>query len=105
MGSHRITFKKAMKTDKELVQGWLKKAHVKEYWDNSEEIWENFESYMKGHKMLFDYWICSCDKVPFGLLITSDASEPEPGLKQTPDHLGQRSILCGFLPTGTCAQS
>lgn len=83
----KITFKKAAKSDKDLVKGWLKKSHLKEYWDNREEMWENFESYLKGHKMLFDYWICSYDKQPFGLILTSDAAEPQSDQKQTPDHV------------------
>ncbi len=86
MDIDKITFKKAQKSNKDLVQGWLKKAHVKEYWDNSEEMWENFESYLKGRKVLFDYWICFYDKVPFGMIMTSDASEPEPGQKEPLDH-------------------
>jgi RimJ/RimL family protein N-acetyltransferase len=86
MDTQKITFKKALKTDKDLVRGWLKKSHVKEYWDNTEEIGENFESYLKGSKALFDYWICLYDKVPFGLIITSDASTPEPGQNETPDY-------------------
>jgi RimJ/RimL family protein N-acetyltransferase len=84
--NQKITFKKALKADKDLVHGWLKKPHVKEYWDNSEEMWENFENYLKGHKVLFDYWICYYDKEPFALIITSDASEPESGEQNTPDH-------------------
>ncbi len=87
MDSQKITFKKAAKTDKKLVREWLDKPHVKEYWDNSKEMWDNFESYLKGSKILFDYWICLFNKEPFGLIMTSDASEPDPVTKEVLDYM------------------
>lgn len=84
MINQSISFKKALKTDKDLIRKWLKAAHVQEYWENSELIWDHFEHYLKGAH-LFDFWICSADKKPFGLIITSDASAPESGQKHTPD--------------------
>jgi RimJ/RimL family protein N-acetyltransferase len=87
MDNKKIKFKKASKPDKELIRSWLKKPHLKEYWDNPEEILENFDAYLKGNKTLYEYWICSHDKTPFGLIITSDASKPDPGQKNTPDHI------------------
>ena len=87
MDAQKITFKEATKADKKLVRGWLDKPHVKEYWDNSKKMWDNFESYLKGDKILFDYWICSYDKEPFGLIMTSDASEQDPDTKKQEDHL------------------
>lgn len=84
----KITFRKALKADdKELIKSWFKKPHLKGYWDNSEEIWDNFESYLKGQKSLYDYWICSYDKAPFALILTSDASEPRLDQRQAPDHV------------------
>lgn len=81
----KITFKKATKADKDLITGWLKKSHVKEHWDNPEELLEDFETFLKGKKLRHEYWICSYDKQPFALLLTIDASEPEPGQRQTSD--------------------
>lgn len=86
MDAKKITFKLATKANKTLVREWLDKPHVKEYWDNSKKMWDNFESYIKGDKILFDYWICYYDKKPFGLIMTSDASEPDPDTKKQLDH-------------------
>lgn len=73
-----ISFRKLKKSDSELLKSWFNKSHVKEFWDNSSEMWENVESYLNGHKILYDYWIGFFDKDPFCLIITSDASENDP---------------------------
>ncbi|MBS0604196.1 MAG: GNAT family N-acetyltransferase [Verrucomicrobia bacterium] len=86
MESKKITFKKAVKTDKKLIKSWFDKPHVKEYWDNSKEMWDNVESYLEGDKILFDYWICLYDKEPYGLIMTSDAAEPDPRTKKQLDY-------------------
>ncbi len=86
MDTKKITFKLATKGDKELVHSWYDKPHVKEYWDNSKEMWNNFKSYLQGDKELFDYWICSYDKKPYGLILTSDAAESDPKTKKQLEH-------------------
>jgi RimJ/RimL family protein N-acetyltransferase len=73
----KISFRKAAKNDLELLKAWFNKPHVKEFWDNSKEMWENVESYLNGHKVLYDYWIGLFEKAPFCLIITSDASEKD----------------------------
>ena len=74
----KITFRKAIKSDKDLLKNWFNKPHVQKFWDNSPEMWENVESYLNGKKVLYDYWIGSFEKAPFCLIITSDASEYDP---------------------------
>ncbi len=73
----KITFRKAVKADKKLVHEWLDKPHIKEYWDASKKMRENFDSYLKESKPFLDFWICSLDKEPFGLIKASDATEPD----------------------------
>jgi RimJ/RimL family protein N-acetyltransferase len=82
----KISFRKAQKADKKLLKEWFNKPHVKEFWDNRQKMWDNCEAYLNGHKELFDYWICLYDSEPFGLMMTSDASEPNKGKDQAPDH-------------------
>lgn len=70
-----ISFRGAVKSDEDLLLSWFNKSHVKEFWDNSSERWENVESYLKGNKILYDYHIGLFDGYPYCLIITSDASE------------------------------
>lgn len=86
MDNKKITFKKAISADKKLVYEWLDKPHVKEYWDNSTEIRKNFDAYLKEPSSI-EYWICHYDKKPFGLIIASDASAPDPKTKEVRDYI------------------
>ncbi len=74
MDTNNITFKKAVKSDKELIQGWLKQTHIKKYWDN---LTEDLDAYLRGQPTRYEFWICYYDKQPFGLILTSDASESD----------------------------
>jgi RimJ/RimL family protein N-acetyltransferase len=76
-----ITFRKATKADQKLIKGWLDKPHVKEHWDDRKEIVEHLENPQ------FHYWICLSDQKPFGLIITSDASQPDPATQEVFDHI------------------
>lgn len=84
--SKKISFRKTKKTDKKFLKEWFNKDHVKEFWDKSVEMWKNCESYLDGDKQLFDYWICLYDSKPYGLIITSDASEADPHKLENHDH-------------------
>lgn len=86
MDEKKITFRIAAKADKKLVQGWLDKPRIQEYWDISKELSTNFQTYLKGEKEPFEYWICLYEKEPFGLIMTSDAAQPDLGVKDSPDH-------------------
>jgi RimJ/RimL family protein N-acetyltransferase len=81
MTEHKFAFKKATQADKKLVHQWLELPHVKEYWDGSKEIAKHFED------PFFNFWICFCDEEPFGLVVTSDASHPDPATKEVLDHI------------------
>lgn len=85
----KITFRKAVKSDQDLLKKWFNKPHVKEFWDNSAEMWENVESYLNGHKVLYDYWIGLFEKEPYCLIITSDASENDPSAPGSDNHFLQ----------------
>lgn len=82
-----ITFKKAAKTDKKLVHEWLEKPHIEEYWDKDSKIKENFDAFIKDAETPFAFWICLQDKEAFGLIVTSDASHPDPKTKEVLDHI------------------
>jgi RimJ/RimL family protein N-acetyltransferase len=86
MDDKKIIFRKAKKTDKKLIEEWFDEPHVKEFWDKGKKIWENCESYLDGQKERLDYWICSYESKSFGLIMTSDAAEPDPRQTQTPDY-------------------
>lgn len=74
----KISFRKAVRSDLPLLKSWFDKPHVKEFWDISPEMWENVDSYLNEHKVLYDYWIGSLGGIPYCLIITSDAKEMEP---------------------------
>lgn len=74
----KITFRKAIKSDEKLIKSWFNKPHVKDFWDNSDEMWQNVLEYLNGNKMLYDYWIGLFENRPYSLIITSDASENDP---------------------------
>jgi RimJ/RimL family protein N-acetyltransferase len=63
--------KPATDSDLDLVKAWWNKEHVKPFWDNSPEMWQNCENYLKGHKDIFDYWIGYYDNQAFCLFMTS----------------------------------
>lgn len=53
MDFKKISFRKAIKSDQKLLKNWFNKSHVKEFWDNSSEMWGTVESYLNGHKILY----------------------------------------------------
>ncbi len=75
MKKQPITFRKAVLADRNLIKSWFEKPHTQEFWDTSERMWRNVENYLKGKKVLFDYWIGCYDGTPYSLVMTSDASE------------------------------
>lgn len=87
MEDKRITFRKAKKADQKLLKEWFNQEHVQEFWDNSQAMWDNCESYLNGKKKLFDYWICLYDSKPYGLIMTSNASEQDPDKPSTSDYM------------------
>ncbi len=76
MDSKKIAFRKATPEDKKLVKSWFDKSHVKDYWD--QEALAHFTSFLTGDQVLFDYWICLDGKMPFGLIVTSNAAVQKP---------------------------
>lgn len=70
--SSKLTFKKAILGQRDLIFSWLKKSHVQEFWDNSQEHKNNVLAYLAGSKNLFDYWIGYVDAQPYALIMTSD---------------------------------
>ena len=85
--SKKISFKLAKQSDLNLLKSWFNKSHVKEFWDNSNEMWENVESFLNGNKILYDYWIGLYENLSFSLVITSDASETDPSAPGSDNHL------------------
>jgi len=75
-----ISFCKVTQSHPELVHRWWHAPHVIEFWDNSEEMWNNFSNYTSGKRDLYDYWIGFCDGKPYSLVMTSDASDDTPEL-------------------------
>lgn len=79
-----ITFKQAVSSDKFLIHRWWNKSHVKEFWDNSPECWQNVEGYLdKGTRDLFDYYMGFYDEAPFALVMMCNESEAS----THPEHL------------------
>ena len=92
-----ITFRKAIKSDEDLLKKWFQKPHVQEFWDNSPEMWQNVESYLNGNKVLYDYWIGSLGDEPFCLVITSENDPDAPGLENDPNVPGSENHLLPYL--------
>lgn len=94
----KITFKKAVASDKPLIKDWWNKPHVKEFWDNSPEMWQNVENYLdNGIKDLFDYYIGYYDGEPFALIMMCNESEA----KTHPEHLPKYLTKAGEGETVT----
>lgn len=70
-----IIFRQAMMADKELIFSWMSEPYVQEFWDNSQEHWDNVLHYLQGTKDIYDYWIGVIDNVPYCLILTSDPLE------------------------------
>jgi len=80
-----ITFSKANSIHEPIIFEWLKKPHVKEFWDNSQKHRNDISHFIHGVKErpyangMFDYWVGAMDDEPFCLVMTSEvlhASEP-----------------------------
>lgn len=83
----KISFRKAIKSDEKLLKDWFNKSHVKEFWDNSDEMWQNVVSYLNENKVLYDYSIGLFENTPYCLIITSDALENDPNAPGSDNHL------------------
>lgn len=67
-----MKFRLAENKDLPLIKTWWKDTpHVREFWDNSPECWQNCEDYLCGKKKDFDYWLALIDDEPFALIMTS----------------------------------
>ena len=67
-----IRFIKAQKKDKALIKRWWAVPHVRDFWDNSPQMWQNAEDYLDdGIVDLYDYWLGYIDQAPFALLLSS----------------------------------
>lgn len=66
-----ITFRKVTLTDLPLLNAWLQEPHVKEFWDNSDQQYNNMYNYLKGIKDGPDYYIGFMTIDPFCLLLTT----------------------------------
>lgn len=73
-----ISFEKATFPYKDLLLVWHEKAHVKEFWDNSQNQRKNVINYLQGKKDIFDYWIGFIENKPYSLLMTSDCTTDSP---------------------------
>jgi aminoglycoside 6'-N-acetyltransferase len=64
-----------------MISRWFDAPHVREFWGESFTNIGDFRDVMTGVSDLFNYWIGQEDRVPFCLLITTDAAT------DTPEHL------------------
>jgi len=85
---------------------WLEKDHVREFWDNSQELKDDIRIFVEGRKEgspyfggIFDYWVGSYDAEPFCLLMTSYLLPQEELPEIWKDHLSTtgRSISIDFF--------
>lgn len=91
---NRFTFRQATRADKPLIHTWWNKPHVKEFWDNSHQMWQNVENYLdNGNKDLFDYWLGLYNSEPFCLVMSSEVD------KSQTDIFGENCSIDGM----TCA--
>ncbi|MBX9804350.1 MAG: acetyltransferase [Alphaproteobacteria bacterium] len=88
-----ITFRKATLPDLPLLDSWLQKPHVREFWDNSERQYTNMKNYLEGTKHIHDYYIGLMDGAPYCLLLTcNETIEPDTPLPYLPYLSKDRNI-------------
>ena len=74
-----MKFEHVTLADKDTIFQWLKKPHMKEFWDNTESHKEDILNFMNGRiepstyfNGVMTYWIGSIDNEPFCFILTSD---------------------------------
>ncbi len=97
-----ITFKRAAPSHEAAVAEWLDEPHMKEFWDNSPEHFEDIKIFMGGRTVpspyfggMFSYWIGLINNEPYSLIMTheeNDATDPpayfKPYLSKTGKTIG-----------------
>lgn len=97
-----IRFERASTSHEAAVANWLTEPHMKEFWDNSPEHFEDIKIFMNGRTVpspyfggMNSYWIGLIDDDPYSLIMTheeSDATDPpeyfKPYLSKTGKTIG-----------------
>jgi RimJ/RimL family protein N-acetyltransferase len=70
-----IRFRKANTNHQELIFEWLAEAHVKEFWDNSQEHKDDILNFINGRRQHYFcgttvYWIGYVDDQPYSFLLS-----------------------------------
>ncbi len=72
-----IHFEKISQKHKETIFQWLEEAHVKEFWDNSQDHKDDILNFIEGRKIpstycdgLYVYWIAKINSEPYALIMT-----------------------------------
>lgn len=75
-------FQKAKEEDEQTIFEWLSEPHIKAFWDNTSEHYEDIRIFLKGRKTIssyfngiFDYWIGYFNDTPFCFIPTSIIKE------------------------------
>lgn len=81
---NNIHFEKATLAHKDIIFEWLDKAHVKEFWDNSQKHRDDILNFIQGRNAssnyydgIFTYWIALIEREPYSLLMTSEVLPEE----------------------------
>lgn len=89
-----IQFKKANLQHQKFIFEWLEEAHMKEFWDNSQEHKDDILNFINGKKQQYFYgttmyWVGFLDDQPYSFLLTDQIHTDEEDL--TDLHIAQLS--------------
>jgi len=77
-----IRFEPAAPSYESTIATWLEESHMREFWDNSPEHFEDIKIFMGGRTVpspyfggVFDYWIGLINDEPYSLIMTHEENE------------------------------
>ncbi|MBX9977871.1 MAG: acetyltransferase [Alphaproteobacteria bacterium] len=97
-----ITFEKATKVHQAAIFDWLKKPHIKEFWDNSQKHKDDILNFMDGRKEpspyfggMNTYWIGRMNDIPYAFIISHEENkETNPPAYLTPYLSPSGKTIC-----------
>lgn len=80
-----ITFRRANRSDLDVIFSWLSASHVQEFWDNTQDHKDDILNFAHGRKDpstycdgKYIYWIAKTNDHPFAMLMTIQETADDP---------------------------
>lgn len=67
-----LSFRPLEKFHKKLIQDWLKKDHVREFWNDGGVTLNDLDAFLSGKNSEFHHWVAFYESIPFAYLMTSE---------------------------------